>query len=604
VSGRERWLPFAVSPRHLVRLVLEDRRRTAVAAGLIVLAGAIPALAGRLQPDTAWLLYASDHMLRGSRLYVDLIETNPPLIVWLDAVPVLAGRLLGIASGPMFIAMTLALALGSVAWCARLLGRLLPEAPLLRRCLVLLILVALVPLAREDFGQREHLFLVLALPYVLLAVLRLRGLSVDRSQAWAIGAMAGIGIALKPYFVLLWLAVELITARTGGKARRPRAETVAIMLVGVGYLGAVAAFAPEYWDVVHTMARPYYTFLRNPLLTTALLGDGAQLPVAAFLAYLTLRRDAERRPLWTALAWSMAALWVGAVLQQKGWRYHFYPSLAVGLILCGLMIVDRRVAAGSPIRRLYAAVSAAAVLGMTLLVAGACLRQVFDPRNPRYDPDPDLSRLIPVVAKYAGQPVLMLSWSTASAFPLMTYGKVESASRFNHLWVVGSEYWKDLGQPGPLRYHTREEMSSLERFLIDALVEDMARNRPPLALVLRPGPDRPEWGLRRLDFLGYFNRDPRFARLWAGYTYDRQVGEYWIFRRARPGEAVVPPPARPVVTRATPARGLDASFGAPALEDVALWIFSALLLGVCLLLQSKWDRGSLDGRPPVPSSVT
>jgi hypothetical protein len=148
-------------------------------------------------------------------------------------------------------------------------------------------------------------------------------------------------------------------------------------------------------------------------------------------------------------------------------------------------------------------------------------------------------------------------------------------------------------------------MSSLERFLIDALVEDMARTQPPLALVLRPGPDRPEWGLRRLDFLGYFNRDPRFARLWAGYTYDRQVGEYWIFRRARPAEAVVPPPARPVVTRASPARGLDASFGAPALDDVALWIFSALLLGVCLILQPAWDRGEgLDGPPSIPSPIT
>jgi len=282
------------------------------------------------------------------------------------------------------------------------------------------------------------------------------------------------------------------------------------------------------------------------------------------------------------------------VLQQKGWRYHFYPALALAVVLCGLMIVDRRVAAGNRVRRLYAAVSLAALLGAALLTVGACLRQILDPRNPRYDPDPDLSRLIPVVAEYAGRPVLMFSWSTASAFPLMTYGKVENASRFNHLWVVGAEYWTDLRRPDPLRYHTREEMSPLERFLNDAMVEDMARTKPPLALVLRPGPDRPEWGLRRLDFLGYFNRDPRFARLWAGYTYGGQVGEYWVFRRTGPGEQAVPPPQRPVVTREVPDRGLSGSFGAPPLEDIGLWIFSAVLLGVCLMLQPTWDGRSLD----------
>jgi hypothetical protein len=596
VSDPERRLPRFGNLTRLVRYMLEDRRRTGVLAALIVLAGAIPAFAGRLQPDTAWLLYASDHMLRGARLYVDLIETNPPLILWLDALPVLAASLLGVASGPVFTAMTLALALGSAAWCARLLAALLPDAPLLRRYLILLILMVLVPLAREDFGEREHLFLALALPYVLLAALRLGGEPVDRRHAWAIGGAAGVGIALKPYFLLLWLAVEAITARAGGKARRPRPETVAIITVGVAYLLAVAVLASEYFEVVRTMAGPYFTFLRNPLLTTALLGDGAQLPIVAFLSYLALKADAERPPLWTALVWSMAALWVAAVLQQKGWRYHFYPSLALGVLLCGLMIVDRRAAAGNRIRRLYAAVSVAAVVGAALLTAGACLRQMLDPRNPRYDPDPDLSRLIPIVAEYAGRPVLMLSWSTASAFPLMTYGKVENASRFNHLWVVGAEYWGDLRRPGPLRYHRREEMSPLERFLMDALVEDMARTKPPLVLVLRPGPDRPEWGLRRLDFLGYFNRDPRFARLWEEFTYDRQVGEYWVFRRTGPGEAAVSPPQRPVVTREVPDRGLNASFGAPALGDVVLWIFSALLLGVCLILQPRWDGRNLDRR--------
>lgn len=572
-------------------------RRVGAMAMVVVLAGAIPALAGRLQPDTAWLLYASDHMLRGSRLYVDLVETNPPLIVWLDAVPVLAGRLLRVPSGPVYMVLTLALALVSAASCAGLLRRILPEAPLLRRFLWLLILGALLPLARLDFGQREHLFLALALPYVLLTVLRLHGASVSAREAWVTGIAAGVGIALKPYFVLLWLTLEVLIRTAGARGRGPRPESLAIVAVGVAYLVAVVIVAPEYFHIVRLMGAAYHTFLQNPIITTALLGDGAQLPLFAFLAYLALRADAQQRLLWTTLAWSMAALWLAAVLQQKGWRYHFYPSLGLAVVLCGLMVVDRCRPAGNPIRRLYAAAAAACLLGAILLTGGACVRQVLDPRNPRYDPDPDLSRLISVVAPYRGQSVLMLSWSTASAFPLMTYAGVDNASRFNHLWVAGASYWNDLRRPEALRYHSRQEMSLVERFLVDGLVEDITRNRPSLALVLRPGPDRPEWGLRRLDFLAYLNRDPRFARLWAGFTYEGQVGEYWIFRRARAGETTALPPARPVVTRDVPDRGLSASFGAPALPEIGLWIFGAALLGLCLVLQPRWDRGSLDGSP-------
>jgi hypothetical protein len=578
----------------LARYVLGDSRWFATLAGLTVLMGAVPALAGRLQPDTAWLLYASDHMLRGSRLYVDLVETNPPLIVWLDALPVVMGRLLGLPSGPMYMLLTLALALGSAACCAVLLGRIVPEAPLLRRFLGLLILGTLLPLARLDFGQREHLFLALALPYLLLTVLRLQGQSPSAREAWVTGIAAGLGIALKPYFVLLWLTLEVLNRRARLQGRGLRPESLAIVVVGSAYLLAVVLVAPEYFQLVRLLGSPYHTFLRNPLITTALLGDGAQLPMLAFLGYLALRADAEHRLLWTTLAWSMAALWLAAVLQQKGWRYHFYPAMGLAVLLCGLMVVDRCRAAGSSVRRLYAAAVAASVLGAVLLTAGACIRQIVDPRNPRYDPDPDLSRLVPVVAAYRGQPVLMLSWSTASAFPLMTYADAENASRFNHLWLAGASYWNDLRQPGPLRYHTRPEMSPSERFLVDALVEDVARTRPSLALVLRPGPDRPEWGLRRLDFLAYLNGDPRFARLWSEFTYAGQVGEYWVFRRAHPGEATVLPPARPMATREKPVRGLDASFGLPALNDVGLWLFSAVLLVICLVLQRRWDGWRLD----------
>jgi hypothetical protein len=575
---------------------LEDARKVATLGAAILLLGVIPAFASRLQPDTAWLLYAAEHMLDGARPYVDFIETNPPLILWLDAIPALMARTAGLQSGLVYNAMVLALVLASTAVCARVLRQLLPTEIALRRYLILLILFALVPLSRNDFGQREHLLLALALPYILLTAMRINGDTVGRASALGIGVAAGVGIALKPYFMLLWVCLELaVVLAERRKGLRFREESVAVVTVGVAYVLAVVHWTPEYIQVVRTMAGPYYSFLSNSLQTTALLGDGAQLPLLAVLAYVALRADAKgrRRGLWSVLAWATAALWLAAVLQHKGWRYHFYPALALSAILSGVMAVEWRCLPGNKVQRLYAAVCLAVVSGIVLVTTGASIRQILDPKNPRYDADPDLSQLIPVVSKHAGSYVLMLSWSTASAFPLMTYSRVENASRFNHLWILGASYWKDLRRPEPLRYRARKEMAPLEQQLNDAVVEDMIRTTPSMIIALRPGPDLPEWGLRRLDFIGYFRRDPRFARLFERFTYDGQIGEYWLFRRVSPGEATVLPPARPRMMRTEPDRALSGSFGWPTVADFGLWALGILLLIISSQVQRRFGRSPL-----------
>ena len=43
-----------------------------------------------LKDDVAWLLYVARRWLAGRELYTDLVEVNPPLIVWISAVPITA----------------------------------------------------------------------------------------------------------------------------------------------------------------------------------------------------------------------------------------------------------------------------------------------------------------------------------------------------------------------------------------------------------------------------------------------------------------------------------------------------------------------------------
>ena len=59
--------------------------------------GVLPVFLGMLNHDAAWLLHAAGRVLAGDALYVDVDETNPPLIVWLSFAPVLLARAAGIS---------------------------------------------------------------------------------------------------------------------------------------------------------------------------------------------------------------------------------------------------------------------------------------------------------------------------------------------------------------------------------------------------------------------------------------------------------------------------------------------------------------------------
>src|SRR6185437_14862400 len=50
------------------------------------------ALRSPLKDDIAWLLYVARRWIAGRELYVDVIEVNPPLIIWISAIPVELAR--------------------------------------------------------------------------------------------------------------------------------------------------------------------------------------------------------------------------------------------------------------------------------------------------------------------------------------------------------------------------------------------------------------------------------------------------------------------------------------------------------------------------------
>lgn len=63
-------------------------------------------------------------------------------------------------------------------------------------------------LVNVEFGQREHLFMLLLMPYILLRWLRNSGLKIGVKESRIAGVLAGIAYCLDPLFLIPFLALE------------------------------------------------------------------------------------------------------------------------------------------------------------------------------------------------------------------------------------------------------------------------------------------------------------------------------------------------------------------------------------------------------------
>jgi hypothetical protein len=430
------------------------------------------------RPDTGILLDAAARVLDGAHLYVDVVEINPPLIIALNMVAVLSARLLDISDILAYRLWIAAALLGTLVLAGWLLRRLFPGDIVVRRIFVLLLAFALFPLAGQDFGEREHLVLALLVPYLLLATARRLGRDVARLPAIGIGALAGLAFALKPHFLLLWLVVEgfvLWGRRVSPRGILPETLTIAALLAS--YVVALLALTPQYLDLVRLLAGPYSRFLYESFLSVLVTGPGAVLALFALLAFAALRPHARHPQLWQSVALATAACLVAGAAQQKGLRYHLYPSFALGTVLLGLMAWDTVRPLRNRVRLVYRWIAVSVLAAMVIVV---CVQNEAVELGTGQDGDRDqFEELVRLVrSRAAGEGVFVMSYHLRSAYPLINYSGARSASRFPHLWILAAEYMDELRSSVPLRYHDEREMSAVERYLNQAVRDDLREHRP------------------------------------------------------------------------------------------------------------------------------
>jgi hypothetical protein len=467
--------------------------------------------------DHGYLFYVATRVLDGSRLYVDIAlgESHPPLLIWIFMVIEQIGRLVhidGLSLYPGVVAGAIAV---SVFLCWK--------SGLTDSFLLTVLVITLFPLAGPSYGQGEHLAVILAIPYLLTTSRRMATgePSTPRRDRIAIGLLAAVGLALKPHFALVWLFTETALGVSRGWREVLRPESVAIGSFFVAYLAATAALAPEYFGHLPWVMSLYGGYSPRPRL--ALIASPETFCFAASLVAGRFVGQAVYRSFANLLSFAGSAMFIAVIAQGKGWDYHWYPVLAISMLLVALSIRSRT----SKVKVVVPILALVAMIG-TRIQSRSIERILAEP--PTY-----LPQMLNDVQRFGeGRPVLALTPVLSIGFPLVNLAGVGWASPFGHLWMIPALYPGVADPTVPIRFRQTGRWQAVEDEMFDRLWTGIQQAQPHL-IILQSRLNG------RFDMRSYFETDARFARLFAETTPADTIGPYVILLRRSDTAAERPP---------------------------------------------------------------
>jgi hypothetical protein len=504
-----------------------------VVSAIIVALAAAEEMRAPLNTDAHWILTIAGRLISGERLYQDILEINPPLIVWLQLPLVWLARATGLDPAAVFrgAVLLLCIAMALIAMQSVSRSRFVGRHPGLQWWVAPALLFVLLLVPAGGFGQREQIITALLLPLIGVTSLRLEGASVPHELAAAGGVAAGLAVALKPFFAVVWM---VFLAARFLRPRRLQLEPEDLAMVGVGvmYVAAVAALAPRFFTILRIFGPTYAAFTPADSILFVVQNAATVWAASAMIAWMVRRERDDSVGLTLTLALSGA--FMAALLQGKGWSYHFIPAVCLSVLL-GLVALASRAAVPSTVRRASRALTA-----ILLLLAWIPLlqRTASRLRPAAARPADPVGPLSSAVARERGaRSILVLSADMTSAMPWIAHLRLASHASFPFLWVPTVVYRSRWNGNPQVAFRDRTRMPGAEAAAYDAVVSDFVRHTPDILVVeTRIRNERLTGYPGGFDHLVYYGRDSQFAACFLEFRLTAALRDYLVFRRQNSGD--------------------------------------------------------------------
>jgi len=489
--------------------------------------------------DQCSYLVEAQRFLSGAEIYgPHLSETNPPMIIWFSALPVLFAHWMHGSPILSLKLLVIAMIFGSVAWCFKILRRnqaiANPVAAALFACATLTIEFSI---GAYDFGQREHLLLILLLPYLLAAATG----AVSRlsfAERCALGVAAGIAIWFKPQDILVLIGLELFLSLRARNLRRALTpEFLALVLTSSLILLLVCVLTPRYFkDIFPLLFDTYWAIGSMNTLPLALSRHGYLLCLLAMsVACILLRRSLRDPGTSIALLIGSFAAFIAFAIQHTGWKYHCYPHHALLLLAFSYLLVDLfhpaidRFTSNPNLIRRTVLVSSAVSAIMLCAIA-------IHPRLARFaHMPPDSAELDLFFDQYKPSTTVYVFSTNVIAMSTVYNHGLNWGSRFAHLWMLPAIIQNELGPTGPpapfkrLPPQTVARLAALQR---TESAEDLNYWQPSVVLVQHCTLKQSCLFIEGKDFnmLSWFLQSPQFAAAWSHYQQQPGLEEFDVYK--------------------------------------------------------------------------
>lgn len=497
----ERGLPSNARERSAAGNLTPWLAAAAVFAAAILLRCILP-----FNVDVSWWITVSERLLDGQRLYVDILETNPPAAgsVYFLATALahaIHGRPEIVTNGLIFVLIAASLAL---TWLVLRSSRLRDRITDGGLAIWTIVLMTILPM--YDFGQREHLALITILPALAVYILRGNGERVTPAAVVIAGVSAGLTMTFKPYFAFApgFCILAAVAQTRDWRVLFAPENWIAGLLVVISS-ASVFVFYPDYFTVIYPLVRDVYLLLAAPLIAILFTGAFA-LWLAASIVVLALQRQPQQRD---AASFMMLIASFGFLVsffaQRKAWGYHAYPMVALALLAAGVAISAIADGPAAFRRRIAAMIATTAIFG------SACVW---------FNGSIDVRPIEAEVARLGPHPkLLVLSAAAVIGHPMVRTLDGTWISRQEAFWV--REIVRRAQADGTI---DRETVARLQPYLAReraGIIEDFRKQPPDVILIDNQNSDWGDWA----------RHDPELSGLLQSYVRVSTVDDIEILQR-------------------------------------------------------------------------
>ncbi len=277
-----------------------------------------------IAPEAALRLEMGRLLLAGLLPYRDFIDADPPAMMFLATIPALISSTCHLPIVTTGLICAFALTVASVITCIYLISKSeLGKNPLALGCFAVAC-AAISNLFIFQFAEREHLLIILTLPYMLTRWLRAssEGIALPLPLTAILGLAAGLGFWLNLQYLLLPLIVEAAFLLQNNKFARLRSPEILGCLLGLSII-------PIYMTLHKTVCQIYCS------LIVPLWFNNFSFPMDDHVKYLDCSPDLR------IYFYAAAMVYIASLALRKETSL-FYPMTILSLTGFIFFITDKR----------------------------------------------------------------------------------------------------------------------------------------------------------------------------------------------------------------------------------------------------------------------